>query len=70
MVTINLAKAWTYRTPQKTIDYPAGEHAVHKYIAEQAVTDGAIEAFEEASDGDTDQPAKTGKKGAAGGAES
>lgn len=62
MVTINLPKAWTYRTPETTIDYPAGEHSVHKYIADAAVADGAIEGFE---DGDADRAATTGKKGAA-----
>lgn len=69
MVTIKLATAWSYRTPEKTIDYPAGEHAVHKYIAEKAVADGAIEGFEETSDGDADRTSKVGKKGAAGDAE-
>lgn len=36
MKTIKLAKAWTYRTPEVTIDYLAGEHQVRDEIAAQA----------------------------------
>jgi hypothetical protein len=42
MVTINLPRPWTYRTPEKTIDYPAGEHEVFQYIADRAEKDGAL----------------------------
>lgn len=44
MQTINLGRPWTYRTPQKTIDYAAGEHEVFNYIAEQAEAEGVITA--------------------------
>lgn len=42
MVTIKLAEPWTYRTPQKTIRYPAGEHSVFRYVADQAEAEGVI----------------------------
>lgn len=42
MVTIELAEPWTYRTPQKTIHYPAGEHSVFQYVADQAEAEGVI----------------------------
>ena len=44
MPKITLDKPWTYRTPAKTIDYPAGEHDVFQYIADQAKNDGVIDA--------------------------
>lgn len=50
MIRIELEKAWTYRIPEKTIHFPAGAHDVYKYVAEQALEDGAIEGF----DGDTE----------------
>ena len=55
MVTIKLAHAWTYRTPEKTINYPAGEPEVFQYIADAAEADGAL--TKENADGDADQPA-------------
>lgn len=36
MATIKLAKAWTYRTPQITIDYAPGTHEVSDEIAAAA----------------------------------
>jgi hypothetical protein len=42
MQTITLPRPWTYRTPQTTIDYPAGEHAVFKYVADAAENEGAL----------------------------
>lgn len=42
MVTIELEKPWTYRTPMVTIPYQAGTHEVFQYIADQAVKEGAI----------------------------
>ena len=56
MTTIELAAPWTYRTPEKTINYPAGTHEVFQYVADQAEAEGALTKKEEA-DGDTDQPA-------------
>lgn len=44
MPQIKLEQPWTYRTPAKTIDYPAGEHEVFQYIADAAEADGAITA--------------------------
>lgn len=61
MKTIKLTKAWTYRTPLKTIDYPAGPHEVTEEVYSAAVADGAI--TEETANGDG--AAKTGAKGAA-----
>lgn len=46
MVTINLDRPWTYRTPEKTIAYPAGEHSVFQYVADKAAEDGAIASAE------------------------
>lgn len=65
MVTIKLAKAWTYYTPQTTIEYPAGEHEVFQYIADAAEADGAIE--KDANDGSPRESATRSKKGAADG---
>ena len=62
MVKINLAKAWTYWTPQTTIVYPIGESEVSKAIADKAVADGAIEGYE---DGESGTAPKAGKKGTA-----
>lgn len=42
MVTINLPRPWSYRTPEKTIDFPAGEHEVFQYVADRAEKDGAL----------------------------
>ena len=42
MVTIELARPWTYRTPLKTIPYPAGTHEVFQYVADQAKAEGAL----------------------------
>lgn len=42
MKKIELATAWTYRTPEVTIDYPAGEHSVRKDIADAAEAAGVI----------------------------
>lgn len=36
MQTINLTAPWTYRTPLKTITYPAGEHVVTNEIGAAA----------------------------------
>jgi hypothetical protein len=57
MRTITLKSAWTYRTPQKTINYPAGDHEVTNTIAEQAEAEGVIG---KESDGGAKQPAETG----------
>ena len=43
MQTIKLARKWSYVTPTKTIDYPAGEHEVSNEIAERAAAEGATE---------------------------
>jgi hypothetical protein len=56
MTTIELDAPWTYRTPEKTINYPAGKHEVFQYVADQAEAEGAITKKEEA-DGDADKPA-------------
>jgi len=42
MTTIELAAPWTYRTPEKTINYPAGTHEVFQYVADQAEAEGVI----------------------------
>lgn len=60
MATIELNEPWTYRTPEKTINYPAGKHEVFQYIADQAEAEGVTTKKEEA-DGDRKQPAKAGK---------
>jgi len=36
MTKIRLSRPWTYRTPELTIDYPAGEHEVAAAIAAAA----------------------------------
>lgn len=41
MVGLTLDKPWTYRTPQKTIDYPAGTHEVFAYIADAYAAENA-----------------------------
>tara|TARA_R110002012_G_scaffold16958_19_gene64530 strand:- start:2159 stop:2356 length:198 start_codon:yes stop_codon:yes gene_type:complete len=63
MTTIELDAPWTYRTPEKTINYPAGKHEVFQYIADQAEAEGAITKKEEA-DGDADakSPRKRARK--------
>ena len=63
MRKITLNSAWTYRTPQKTIHYPAGEHEVFQYIADQAEAEGAL--TKEEAGGDTDKPAAARKTRAA-----
>ncbi|MXP42985.1 hypothetical protein [Allopontixanthobacter sediminis] len=47
MVAIKLEKPWTYRTPEVTIDYTAGEHEVFQCIADKAETEGVIAKEEE-----------------------
>jgi hypothetical protein len=42
MVTIELARPWTYRTPLKTIAYQAGTHEVFQYVADAAEAEGAL----------------------------
>lgn len=61
MKTLKLSKAWTYRTPVKTIVYPAGDHEVTNEIYDAAVKDGAV--TEDKTDGG--RTATTGAKGAA-----
>jgi hypothetical protein len=61
MKTITLAKAWSYVTPEKTIDYPAGDHEVTNEIAEAAEKAGATK---EESNGN--RAAATGPAGSAG----
>lgn len=46
MPKITLGAPWTYHTPLTTIDYPAGEHDVFKYIAEAAEAEGVIASAE------------------------
>jgi hypothetical protein len=36
MKTIKLAEPWTYRTPEVTIEFEAGEHQVSATVAEAA----------------------------------
>ena len=43
MKTIKLARKWSYVSPGRTIDYPAGEHEVSDEIAEAAADAGVIE---------------------------
>ena len=59
MRTIKLEKAWSYVSPQKTIDYPAGEHEVTNEVAAKAEADGAIP--KEEGSGDSVKPAAPGK---------
>ena len=54
--TITLEKPWSYVTPEKTIDFPAGEHEVFNYIAEKAEAEGVIP--KESADGATDRASK------------
>lgn len=63
MPKIKLDKPWTYRTPEKTISYEAGEHEVYQYIADKAEAEGVIGRED---DGDTGKSAKAGTKGTAG----
>jgi hypothetical protein len=42
MKTLTLAKPWTYRTPETTIDYPAGSHEVTNEIHAAAEKAGVI----------------------------
>lgn len=63
MRTITLGKPWTYRTPAKTVEYPAGEHEVTNEVAQQAIAEGIIP--EETAGGTSDKSAKAGKASAA-----
>lgn len=47
MQTIKVEKAWTYRTPETTVEYSAGEHEVTESIAKAY----ADEHEEKADDG-------------------
>lgn len=49
MASITLESAWTYRTPQVTINYPAGTHEVSQEVADKAPI------TKDVGDGDTDQ---------------
>lgn len=49
MKTLKLTKAWTYRTPQITTPYPAGEHQVSNEVYAAALEAGAT--TEEKADG-------------------
>jgi hypothetical protein len=42
MQTLKLDKPWTYRTPETTIDYPAGEHQVKNEIHAAAEKAGVV----------------------------
>lgn len=46
MPEITLSAPWTYRTPQKTINYGAGTHHVPQSVAERADAEGAIASAE------------------------
>ncbi|MES2903764.1 MAG: hypothetical protein V4696_06220 [Pseudomonadota bacterium] len=46
MQTIKMERAWTYRTPQVTIEYGAGDHEVTDAIAK-----AYADAHEEKADG-------------------
>ncbi|MES2904627.1 MAG: hypothetical protein V4696_10620 [Pseudomonadota bacterium] len=61
MQTIKLTKEWTYRTPQVTVEYSAGEHEVTDAIAKAYAAEHGEEA-----DG---RSAKAGSPRAAGKAE-
>lgn len=63
MKTLRLAKPWKYRTVERTVDYPAGEHEVSNETYAAALAEGAI--TEETSDGDGDtasRPARPSRK--------
>lgn len=62
MKTITLAKPWAYRTPERTIQFPAGDHDVTNEIAAAAEAAGA---WKEQTDGTSDGTAKAGKARAA-----
>lgn len=42
-VSMKLAKAWTYRTPETTIDFGEGEHSVAAAIRDAARAAGVLE---------------------------
>jgi hypothetical protein len=77
MPAITLAAPWTYRTVEKTIDYPAGQHDVPEEVAAQARAAGVFEIApetppqpegvidKEPDDGGTDRPAAPRKTRAA-----
>ena len=71
MATITLEKAWTYRTPLVTVDYPAGSHEVTQDVLKAAVDDGVIANPAGASKGknDVDSSATDGSKGDPGAAQ-
>ncbi|MFN3474083.1 MAG: hypothetical protein ACK4ZW_08565 [Blastomonas sp.] len=48
-MNITLEAPWTYRTPLRTVTYPAGVHDVTQPIAKAALADGVI--AEEPDDG-------------------
>lgn len=57
MTTITITEPWTYRTPEVTIDYPAGEHEVSADIA------AAYEKDKAHGDGiAADRPARAARK--------
>ncbi len=58
MKDITLAKAWSYVTPEKTIDYPAGTHTVTDEIHKAAVKAEVVK--EEKTDGGRVASAGTG----------
>jgi hypothetical protein len=62
MKTITLKSAWTYRTVERTIEFPAGDHEVTNEIAAAAEAEGVTP--KEEADGSTDKPAKAGKASA------
>lgn len=43
MEAIKIRRKWSFRTPETTIDYEAGEHVVSSVIAKQAQADGVID---------------------------
>jgi hypothetical protein len=62
MKTITLKAPWTYRTIERTIGFPTGEHEVTNEIAAAAEADGV---WKEEADGNPDKSAKAGKTRAA-----
>ena len=64
MRKIAIKTPWSYVTPEKTIDYPAGEHDVTNDIAEAAEKAGVIEK-EEKHGGGSATGGATGLAGAA-----
>jgi hypothetical protein len=59
MKTITLKSTWTYRTAERTVEFPAGDHEVTNEIAAKAEADGV---WQENADGTADSataPRKT-----------